>query len=142
MPWLKLLHITAIVLWCGSLLYLPAAIAVAAGPQPAKVVDPDQRGRLRMLFTQVATPAALVAIASGTAIFLLYGPVAQWLIAKLAVVGLLVLGHGMCGMLILRAERASQPHPPRFTRTFCTLVGMGSVLWVGLIAWLVLGKPF
>ena len=27
MPWLKLLHIAALVIWCGSLLYLPALLS-------------------------------------------------------------------------------------------------------------------
>ncbi len=29
MPWLKLLHIAALVIWCGSLLYLPALLLQA-----------------------------------------------------------------------------------------------------------------
>ena len=29
MPWLKLLHIAALVIWCGSLLYLPALLSHA-----------------------------------------------------------------------------------------------------------------
>ncbi|WP_226250979.1 hypothetical protein [Halomonas sp. SBBP1] len=29
MPWLKLLHIAALVIWCGSLLYLPALLSQA-----------------------------------------------------------------------------------------------------------------
>ena len=36
---------------------------------------------------------------------MLYGPLAPWLIVKLGVVGLLVLGHASCGMLVLRIER-------------------------------------
>ena len=29
MPWLKLLHIAALVIWCGALLYLPALLLQA-----------------------------------------------------------------------------------------------------------------
>lgn len=29
MPWLKLLHIAALVIWCASLLYLPALLSQA-----------------------------------------------------------------------------------------------------------------
>jgi putative membrane protein len=142
MPWLKLLHISAVILWCGALLYLPAAIAAGAGARPAAAVDPQARGQLRALFTLVATPAALVAIVSGTSIFLLQGPVVIWLLAKLAVVGLLVLGHALCGMLILRVERQAQGGSRRFTRAACAVVGVASLLWLGTIAWLVLAKPF
>jgi protoporphyrinogen IX oxidase len=136
MPWLKLLHITAVVLWCGTLLYLPGAISAAASGRAAVFDRPGQRV-LRSLFTLVVTPAALVAIASGTAIFVWQGPLAPWLIAKLAVVSLLVLGHAACGLLILRAERGHQA----FLRALSVLVTASTVLWIGAIAWLVLHKP-
>lgn len=142
MPWLKLLHISAVIVWSGALLYLTMAIATAASPQPAAVVDTTRHQLLRGLFTQIATPAALLAIASGTAIFLLHGPVVPWLIAKLAVVAMLVLGHAACGMLVLRAERQAQGVSPSRTRILSALVGGASVLWLGTIAWLVLSKPF
>jgi uncharacterized membrane protein len=142
MPWLKLLHISAVIVWCGSLLYLPAAIAAAAGPQPSAAFDPARRGLLRSVFTLVATPAALLAIASGTAIFVLEGPVVLWLMAKLGVVGLLVLGHAACGMLILRAERQVAGGPRDWTHAWCVVIGSASLLWLGAIAWLVLAKPF
>ena len=138
MPWLKLLHIAAVIVWCGSLLYLPLAIAAAAAPEPPAALGPPRRLLLRTLFTWVATPAALLAIASGTAIFLYQGPLAVWLVAKLATVSLLVLGHGACGMLILRIERGHDAA----VRGPCVAIGASSLLWLAGIAWLVLHKPF
>ena len=138
MPWLKLLHITAVILWCGALLYLPASIASAAdGPRTAAVYAASQRQLLRGLFTLIATPAALVAIASGTAIFVFYGPLTLWLMAKLATVGLLVLAHASCGLLILRVERAQA----QGLKGLCWAVGATAMAAVLAIAWLVLGKP-
>ena len=72
----------------------------------------------------------------------LHGPIAFWLFTKLAVVGLLVLGHGICGMLILRSERQAGHSPSRGTRVMAGVVGLASVLWLSTIAWLVLAKPF
>lgn len=138
MPWLKLLHITAVIIWCGTLLYLPAAIAAASGPGRPAVFEPSGRHVLRSLFTLVATPAALLAIGSGTAIFVFQGPLALWLIAKLATVSLLVLGHAACGLLILRAERREQGH----ARALSVLIAASSLLFLTAIAWLVLQKPF
>lgn len=139
MPWLKLLHITAVTVWCGALLYLPTVIAASAGPAArAGVLDAAQRRWPRTLFSVVATPAALAAIASGTAIFVLESLVAPWLIFKLATVGLLVLGHGACGILILRAER----DPEADLRGRCLAITVTSLLWLTGIAWLVLRKPF
>lgn len=138
MPWIKLLHISAVIVWCGALLYLPMAIAAAGAAEPPALFADRSRKLLRALFTLVATPAALVAIASGTAIFVLQGPLAAWLVAKLGVVGLLVLGHAACGMLVLRVERgASAP-----LRGFSATILAASLLWLAAIAWLVLEKPF
>lgn len=137
MPWLKLLHITAVIVWCGALLYLPAAIAAAGARVPAAAVDPTQRRLIRQLFTRVATPAALLAIGSGSLVFLLMGPTAAWLAAKLTLVAMLVLGHAACGMLILQVERGTNRRLPLWT----ALVTGASVLWLLGIAWLVLHKP-
>ncbi|MBA3599153.1 MAG: CopD family protein [Methylibium sp.] len=138
MPWLKLLHITSVIVWCGALLYLPAAIAAAAGPDRAAAFEGPRRHVLRAVFTLVATPAALLAIGSGTAIFVFYGPLAPWLIAKLATVSLLVLGHAACGALILRAESDTGGG----VRGRCWAIAGTSLLWLAGIAWLVLRKPF
>ena len=136
MPWLKLLHISAVIVWCGALLYLPAAVVAAGAPTDGPA--PAARALLRRIFTGIATPAALVAIASGSAIFLLQGPLVPWLIAKLALVALLVLGHGACGMLILRVERDELWGLDGLGMT----VGVTTLLWLAGIAWLVLAKPF
>jgi len=136
MPWLKLLHITAVIVWCGALLYLPAAVA-AATADTAKGQPRIGHPVVRCIYTAVATPAALVAIASGTAIIALHGPWAVWLIAKLSVVGLLVLGHGGFGWLILRTERGQH----RGVRGACWVIGVTSLAWLAAIAWLVLFKP-
>lgn len=139
MPWLKLLHITAVTVWCGALLYLPTAIAATVGPAARAVpFDAPQQRLLRKLYTLVATPAALAAIASGTVIFALGGLVAPWLIFKLATVCMLVLGHAACGMLILRAERDHEAD----LRGRCLAITVTSLLWLTGIAWLVLRKPF
>lgn len=137
MPWLKLLHIGAVILWCGALLYLPGALAATASAAAGEV-PPDTRHRLlRPLYTLVATPAALLAIASGTAIFVFQDVMAVWLMAKLGVVGLLVLGHGACGLLVLRVERGQH----RGTHGLAGLIAISTLLCLLAIAWLVLEKP-
>ena len=128
MPWLKLLHLAAVVVWCGALPYLALALATAG--------EPPRRALPRALFTTLATPAALVAIASGTAIFVVDGPTAGWLVAKLALVALLVAGHAAAGALLLRVERDGRARP---------LAGGLLLAWTLLallaIAWIVLAKP-
>lgn len=138
MPWLKLLHIAALIVWCGSLLYLPAAVAAGSARCEGELFHSPHDQMARTLFTIVATPAALLAIASGTAVFLIDGTLAVWLIAKLTLVCALVLCHTACGVLLLRVEHDRQ----RAVGVACTMVGGLSLLLIGAIAWLVLGKPF
>jgi len=137
-PWLKLLHISAVVVWCGALLYLPALIAAATtAPSAARDVQPRWSSLPRRVFIGLATPAALLAIVSGTLIFVSQGLLAPWLIFKLGGVGLLVLGHGACGLLVLRSERGQR----RGVRLACQGILILTVLCLLGIAWLVLRKP-
>jgi uncharacterized membrane protein len=134
MPWLLLLHIAGLVSWCGILLYLPALLA--AGTSPGFAVE--RLPLTRQLFTLVATPAALLTIVSGTALFLLHNIVGVWLILKLSAVVVMVVCHALCGALILRRERqrGSQPLLP------CLALASVSSLSIAMVLWLVLAKPF
>ncbi|TBU88808.1 CopD family protein [Phytopseudomonas dryadis] len=137
MPLLKLLHFIALIGWCGALLYLPALIA--AGGRRSATSSLRQHGELiRTLFNLIATPAAIVAIGSGTVLFLRDDTVGIWLILKLTSVAALVICHGLCGLLILRGERTPRPAMGG------ACAGLGTLI-VGMIAitlWLVLAKPF
>lgn len=134
MPWLKLLHISAVIIWCGSILYLPTLLRHSASPLTER--GAAWRQWPRNVFTGVATPAALVAIASGTVIFVASALVQPWLTYKLAAVALLVLCHGLCGMLVIRAE-AGQLGACRMCHALSVLM----LLVLLAIAWLVLRKP-
>ncbi|MBA4265621.1 MAG: hypothetical protein C0453_11110 [Comamonadaceae bacterium] len=134
MPWLKLLHISAVIVWCGTILYLPTLLRHSDQCVPAD--GPSLRQWPRKVFIGIATPAALAAIASGTLIFVTEAVVTTWLIYKLAAVGLLVLGHGVCGMLVLRAE-AGRLGACRF----CHVLTAVMLITLLAIAWLVLRKP-
>lgn len=133
MPWLKLLHISAVIVWCGTILYLPTLLRHSASSVPGGL---SLRQWPRKVFIGVATPAALVAIASGTLIFVTDAVVTPWLIYKLAGVGLLVLGHGVCGMWVLRAEDGRLG-----SCRFCHVLTAIMLIALLAIAWLVLRKP-
>jgi len=102
MLWVLGLHICALLFWCGTLLYLPVVICNAPGAETHRSFNKVER----FLFTQVATPAALLAIMSGTIVFVINGTVDSWLIAKLTVVTGLVVCHCLVGSQILQAEAA------------------------------------
>src|SRR5690606_40114597 len=92
MPLLKLLHLAALLCWCGALLYLPALIAAGTRRSDALFYR-DHAHLRRMVFTLVSTPAALLAIGSGTALFLRDAIFECWLIVKLTTVAGMVLCH-------------------------------------------------
>ena len=102
--------------------------------RPAALGEPQDE-ILRALFIWVATPAALVAIGSGTLIFVVQGTLGLWLLAKLVLVGLLALGHASFGLLILWVERGQS------ARRAALLVGALLLPLLLAIAWLVLRKP-
>jgi putative membrane protein len=134
--WLKALHISALAIWCAGLLYLPGLLL-----SHARVADRRSFIRLRHLtrfaYTAVASPAAVVAIGSGTALILLAGVLTGWMFLKLAVVGLMMMVHlqygQVMGLLAIPAER-----PPR--ARLLALTG-GVLVLIPLVLWLVLAKP-
>lgn len=133
---LKLLHFAALLAWCGTLLYMPAMIAAGTyHNQP--VFYRHHTHLMRLLFTLVSSPAALLAIISGTLLFPGAAALEPWLILKLSVVCLLVIGHALCGVLILRIER----RPEGRIRRHCTILGSVLTVLLGVTLWLVLAKP-
>lgn len=136
MPWLKVLHISALIIWCAVLLYLPAAVAVAKARADNAVFSMPHH-RARWLFTLVATPAALLAIISGTALFMVDTTLGVWLIAKLTAVAGMVLCHALYGLLIIRSENGLD----KGVSATCAVLGVASMLLILAALWLVLQKP-
>nr|WP_298166032.1 CopD family protein [uncultured Pseudomonas sp.] len=136
MPLLKLFHFIALIAWCGALLYLPALIAAGTRVNDALFYR-DHAHLTRMIFTLVATPAALLAIGSGTLLFVRDAVFAPWLILKLSAVAGMVLCHALCGVLVLRIER----FPERAIGRECLVIGVLITALIAMGLWLVLAKP-
>ncbi|MBZ2188340.1 CopD family protein [Alcanivorax sp. JB21] len=162
MPWLKILHITTLGIWCGALLYLPALIAACdraqRGTQAADAALVTSPGLPRRFFTLVATPAALLAIISGSLLFagvldIRVTSLTQhdslpsfpaWLLAKLLLVAGMVLCHAFCGWLIQRSELHAADATAGASRTLtllCALTASLTTLLILLVLYLVLAKP-
>lgn len=136
MPWLKIVHILALAAWCATLLYLPALIAASAARSHGAAYP--QPSLARELFITFATPLALVAIVSGTSLFLRDTILESWLLLKLAAVAAMVLCHALCGALIGDLEANQNP---RRTRLACAGIGMAVTILIVITLALVLGKP-
>ncbi|MDI9817588.1 MULTISPECIES: CopD family protein [unclassified Legionella] len=136
MPWTLILHIAALLCWCGSLLYVPTLIAGIASQTKDEINE--QIAISRLIFTLILTPAALIAIVSGTIIFLQMNTLTLWLLAKLTLVSGLVVCHVFNGLLIIKAKKI----PPQFLKLLCYGINLMTVSLIVLIVSLVLGKPF
>ena len=138
MLWILVLHISALLVWCAALLYLPALIA-GIHTRQIEISEPyHQYGSVaRFVFTHIATPAALLAIASGTLVFLLNRTVEAWLFIKLTLVVGLVVGHTLAGLLLLHTQdRSSRP-----VRRWCWCLSSALCALMVAILWVVLAKP-
>ena len=134
MLWLLLLHIAAVICWCGSLLYLPALMTGVYS-------DSEEQSHPALtlkVFSSLATPAALVAIASGTGLFLTGGIIDRWLILKLTLVVILVMCHALTGWILIRTEQA----PDKNFTLPCVAIGITAAISIPAIVWIVLTKPF
>lgn len=148
MLWLLTLHIAGLVCWSAAILCVPTLLlneqffqtgATTAGAARETGHVEGTTVVARRVFIWLATPAALIAVASGTLLFTLMRTLAPWMLLKLVLVSALVLVHVSVGLLMLRAERAGHA-----ARTPAWLAGGASVLMLTLqlaVVALVLAKP-
>lgn len=97
--WIKLLHIAAIAVWSAGLFYLPALFA-----EHARVEGNESyrrlRHRTRLIYVVFTSPAAVIAVVTGTLMIPLVATLGIWLVYKLVAVGLMVLVHVYFGRLM------------------------------------------
>lgn len=134
--WLKVLHISSLVFWCAGLLYMPGLFAAHPG-----ITDSQDFRRLRAVtrlsYIYVTSPAAVIAVASGTVLIWIAAADGGWLPLKLTAVALMVLFHVYCGRLL-----AMLHEQPRLRRPAAHLVLVAPpALLIPVVLWLVLGKP-
>ncbi|QDP73350.1 hypothetical protein FOG18_12640 [Legionella israelensis] len=135
MRWLLLLHIAAMLCWCGVLIYLPALISGIAAQRIN--LQGEQDHLPRMIFNLILTPMALVAIISGTLVFAIKQIITFWLVIKLTLVVGLVICHTFNGWLILKMEKGAGKR----LNVLCFLCGIASLILITSIISLVLAKP-
>ncbi|MBI2785874.1 MAG: CopD family protein [Legionella longbeachae] len=141
MHWILFLHISALLCWSGTLLYLPTLIRNISSHKKVFSVAPQntysEKDIPRILFTLILTPIALLTIISGTILFIQMKTIAIWLIVKLTLVSGLSICHVLNGLLILRMEKKTGK-PDRFA---CWSLTASTLLLIIGILYLVLAKP-
>lgn len=134
--WTKSAHIAALVFWCACLFYIPGLFAAHAKPLGRRDFH-RLRAQTRVVYLGVASPAAVIAIVSGSALIYLRDVSGGWLPLKLTAVAAMVVLHLVDGWLVgWHRERGVSRHP--FVLFVLVLVPASLV---GLVLWLVLARP-
>lgn len=133
---LKFVHIATISIWAAGLICLPFLFA-----QRKDVGDEAALHRMhamvRFFYVALLSPAAFVAVGSGTALIFLQATYEPWFGAKLVLVGIMALIHVLSGLLILKLFDESA----RYARWRYVLVTGGTLVVVVGILFLVSAKP-
>jgi uncharacterized membrane protein len=133
---LKFVHIATIAVWAGGLIVLPYLFwqrrLFAAGPEL------DRLHRVtRFVYVGMTSPAAFVAIGSGTALIFLQSAFREWFTLKMALVGAMVMLHVVAGLV---AVRVFAPDGRFGSRSCVALTTLYLVLIVAIL-WVALAKP-
>ena len=111
MLWIKAFHIIFVITWFAAIFYLPRLFVYHAN---ATDLEGIERFKImeRKLYRGIMMPSAVLALLSGFWLYLDYGFSGGWLIAKLAIVTLLVAYHFWCGQLLrdFAADRNTKSH--------------------------------
>ena len=134
--WLKILHIAAIAIWMAGLVSLPGLYV-----QRAHVRDKEQLYRLqrtvRFAYLALVSPAAFIAVATGTALIFAREVFEPWLSVKLTLVGALAVLHSLTGLVIIRLFKEGEIYP---VWRFVAVTALTMLLILGVL-YLVLVKP-
>ena len=138
MLWIKAFHIVFMVTWFAGLFYLPRLFVYHALTTDTPGIE---RFRImeRKLYFGIMTPGAVLTIAFGTWLWLVYGYSGGWLHAKLALVAVLVAYHVYCGKLMLDFKHGRNRHGHVFYRWLNEIPALPLLV---AIVYLVVAKPF
>lgn len=136
MIWVKAAHIIALSIWAGGLIALPALLR-----RDSEMAGPAMAARLhhftRFAYDALVSPAAVIAIATGTALIFSYVVIDDWLFLKMMAVAGMGAVHMMIGRALDQSEGESFK-PSHFKRV---ALFTGAIVFVSLTLYFVLARP-
>jgi len=140
MLWVKALHIIFVITWMAAIFYLPRLFVYHVQALNEGDTRGSERFKImeRKLFNGIMTPGAVLSIVFGLWLWLGYGISGGWLHAKLTLVLLLIVFHGLCWSH-LRAFRDDRNM--RSERYFRIINELPVFLLFGIVIFVVV-KPF
>ncbi len=137
-PWVKALHVMAVIAWMAGLFYLPRLFVyhckVAAGSEASELFKVMEEKLLRVIMA----PAMTVAWIAGLVLIWMIGDFPGWLIVKVLAVVALSVYHTVLKKHAMLFGRDERPKDERFYRI---LNEVPTVLMV-IIVIMVIVKPF
>jgi putative membrane protein len=131
-PWLKWLHIVAMISWMVGLFYLPRLFVYHA-----ETTEPAVRATLETmeykLMKVIMTPAMLVTWASGILVMLSIGAVGTWIWLKIICVVALTIFHGVCGKWRKELAAGTSERSGKFFRAMNETPTVLLIIIVGLV---------
>lgn len=137
-PWVKALHIIAVMSWMAGLLYLPRLFVYHAEAEPGGDRSETLKVMEYRLLRFIMLPAVIVVLITGGLMAPLWIQGGGWLHAKLVLVALMLGFHHSCGAWHKAFRRDGNKHTARFFRQ---MNEVPTVLMI-LIVILVVVKPF
>ena len=140
-PWIKALHIVAVIAWMAGLLYLPRLFVYHAGEAPGSPLGAMFSVMERRLLRAIMTPAMVAVFAFGGLLAAMPGLVdwgRGWIYVKLALVLCLAALHGAMARWCRAFADGRNRHSQRFYRI---VNEVPTVLMIGIVL-LVVVRPF
>ena len=138
-PWIKAVHVVAIISWMAGLLYLPRLFIYHCDAEKGSVQSETFKVMERRLLTIIMTPAMVIAWVLGLWLAWTGNHLAQpWFLAKLAAVLALSAVHGYFSASVRAFNEDRNAKPPRHWRMVNEIP---TVLMIAIVV-LVIVKPF
>jgi putative membrane protein len=138
-PWIKALHIIAVIAWMAGMLYLPRLFVYHCEAEPGSKQSETFKVMERRLLRAITNPAMVATWAFGLWLAWQNGwPVAPWLQAKLVLVLAMSAVHGLLARWVAAFGADQNRHPQKFYR----IINEVPTLLMILIVLLAVVKPF
>jgi protoporphyrinogen IX oxidase len=138
-PWLKALHVIAVISWMAGMLYLPRLFVYHVDAEQGSVQSETFKVMERRLLRAIVNPAMIVTWATG--LWLAWRGfqfIGGWLHVKIALVFILSAAHGYFSAAVRRFAEDRNERPARHWRI---MNEVPTALMIGIVI-LVIVKPF
>jgi putative membrane protein len=138
-PWIKALHVIAVIAWMAGMLYLPRLYVYHCRVEPGSEASAMLKAMERRLLRAIINPAMIASFALGGLLLVIVDAWGEgWIWAKLA----LALGLGWVHGLLARWRRDFEADRNRHGERFYRVVNeIPTLLMIGIVI-LVIVRPF